>query len=451
MPKVRTRVTSSSSAANGTSTRTRRAAVKNATADEPRQPARRSVKGSSKKEQTSAEAPRSSTAKHVSPFPLKVPYTTVGEVFVVGSGDCGQLGLGPDVLEKERPGKLSYFEDKKIVTVVAGGMHNMALSADGKLYSWGCNDQLALGRDGEETEPAPVSGLDDQTIVQVVCGDSVTMALTDQGRAYAWGTFRNNGGILGYRRGVEAQGRPMLIEELKNVVSIAAGSNHLVAVTSDGKVYTWGVGDQNQLGRKILGRHTFESSLVPRAINFRPHHLKNNKFVHAYCGSYHTFLVHETSTIFAFGLNNHGQLGVGDTEQYDWPEKVEVVNPEAGVSEIAGGEHHSMVLNGKGDVYVFGRGDSNELGFGDKKSLETPTLQPAVSDVRSISCGTAFSLAITNEAGNNLYMWGYGEMGQLANGGEDAEVPFRVELKGREVITASAGGQHTVLLLKPKS
>jgi regulator of chromosome condensation len=73
-----------------------------------------------------------------------------------------------------------------------------------------------------------------------------------------------------------------------------------------------------------------------------------------------------------------------------------------------------------------------------------------LSTVKWISCGASFSLAVTQKEGNNLWMWGYGEMGQLSNGSEDADVPENTELKGREVIAAAAGGQHTVMLLKPK-
>lgn len=76
---------------------------------------------------------------------LQLKNTSVGQVFVVGSGDCGQLGLGQDVLERERLSALNYFADHQIVAVYAGGLHNIALSAGGKLFSWGCNDQKALG------------------------------------------------------------------------------------------------------------------------------------------------------------------------------------------------------------------------------------------------------------------------------------------------------------------
>lgn len=68
-----------------------------------------------------------------------------GDVFVVGSGDCGQLGLGPDVFEKERPAMLHYFTEKEIVIVKAGGLHNVALSKDGKVCFLWLMDRYTLG------------------------------------------------------------------------------------------------------------------------------------------------------------------------------------------------------------------------------------------------------------------------------------------------------------------
>lgn len=286
-------------------------------------------------------------------FPLKCKYTQPGHVFVVGSGDCGQLGLGPDVFEKEKFAPLRYFEDKQIVAVFAGGLHNIVLSADGKLYSWGCNDQLALGRSGEETEPAPVEGLGNEFIVDVACGDSISVALTREGRVYAWGTFRNSTGIFGYRKSVTTQATPLLITELQHIVSIACGSNHCIAVSAEGKTYSWGVGEQGQLGRKIIERHVYDSSLKPRAINFKPPG-KAAKFVKAFCGSYHTFLLHGSQSLYAFGLNNYGQLGIGETyqeEAFD-PQRVLELKEEDGIVDVVGGEHHSMVLTNKGNLFI---------------------------------------------------------------------------------------------------
>lgn len=142
---------------------------------------------------------RTDDEKQVRRKTLAVESTVVGQVFVVGSGDCGQLGLGTDVLERESPALLRFFDQLDIVGVYAGGMHNVALSLHGSVYSWGCNDHHALGRAGEETQPLQIVALKNHVVVRVACGDSVSCFLTAQGCVYACGTFRNAAGILGFR------------------------------------------------------------------------------------------------------------------------------------------------------------------------------------------------------------------------------------------------------------
>ena len=120
----------------------------------------------------------------LSAFTLEPRYTQSGNVFVFGQNDCGQLGIGEteDNVRKPRMIKEDGFDELDVVAVFAGGMHCIALTQDGQLWSWGCNDEKALGRDGEEDRPALVQGLDNEFIVQVACADSATAALTREGR-----------------------------------------------------------------------------------------------------------------------------------------------------------------------------------------------------------------------------------------------------------------------------
>ena len=176
-------------------------------------------------------------AREASPVPYApLSKLEAGDVFVVGSGDCGQLGLGPDVLEKERPALIEFFRDKGIIMVKAGGLHNLALSKEGLVYSWGCNDQCALGRTGEETEPDLVAGLP-SSIINLACGDSCSVALTSDGRVYCWGTFRDNNGIFGLFCDSSVQNVPRLVKELRNIIFIDAGANHIVAVSREGLIF----------------------------------------------------------------------------------------------------------------------------------------------------------------------------------------------------------------------
>ena len=96
-----------------------------------------------------------------------------------------------------------------------------------------------------------------------------------------------------------------------------------------------------------MGRHSTDSSLTPRPINFKPYR-RSAKFSAVYCGGYHTILVHESHDLFSFGLNNHGQLGLGDVEEHAIPDLVEGIPTKGKVIEIDGGEHFSVVLKDDG-------------------------------------------------------------------------------------------------------
>jgi hypothetical protein len=70
-----------------------------------------------------------------------------GAVFMVGTGDFGQLGLGEEVQEKTRPFPLDAFGGLRVTAVACGGMHALAITEDGAVHSWGVNDDGPLGRE----------------------------------------------------------------------------------------------------------------------------------------------------------------------------------------------------------------------------------------------------------------------------------------------------------------
>jgi regulator of chromosome condensation len=114
-----------------------------------------------------------------------------GNLLVCGQNDVGQLGLDPDdVMEKTRPAAVA--EVTNIVDVKAGGMHSLALTKSGEIWSFGCNDEGALGRnteeEGSETKPRKIE-LPGKA-VKISAGDSHSACLLEDGRAFAWGSFR---------------------------------------------------------------------------------------------------------------------------------------------------------------------------------------------------------------------------------------------------------------------
>jgi regulator of chromosome condensation len=110
-------------------------------------------------------------ADDLSPHPTTL--VTPGAVFVWGEGDCGQLGTGPDLQGNYRPVPLASLA-KNVVQVKCGGMHSCALLQDGTVFTWGVNDECALGRETDDdgsTVPGKVVGIDAQggnKVVQVM-------------------------------------------------------------------------------------------------------------------------------------------------------------------------------------------------------------------------------------------------------------------------------------------
>jgi regulator of chromosome condensation len=98
----------------------------------------------------------------------------------------------PPELKKAR--KIPFFDaslTKHITKIVCGGMHTVALSTFGKVYSWGCNDEGALGRDGQENVPLEVHSSLAFPMTDIAAGDSHSLAYsTSLNCVYMWGLYR---------------------------------------------------------------------------------------------------------------------------------------------------------------------------------------------------------------------------------------------------------------------
>jgi ribosomal protein L35 len=175
--------------------------------------------------------------------------------------------------------------------------------------------------------------------------------------------------------GTMIQEAPTMIDSLRalKVIQIAAGANHLMAITDDGQLYSWGCGEQGQLGRRVLERHKL---LGLRPTNITPRLGRSRVVIRkVVCGSYHTLAISEDGDLWAMGLNNYGQLGLADHEERLTAELVAQENWRGQkVIDAAAGEHHSLVLLASGHVLTFGRADSGQLGVETtERAIPVPT------------------------------------------------------------------------------
>uniref|UniRef100_UPI0037E897E2 regulator of chromosome condensation n=1 Tax=Semicossyphus pulcher TaxID=241346 RepID=UPI0037E897E2 len=379
-----------------------------------------------------------------------------GLVLVLGQGDVGQLGLGQDIIERKKPALVPLPE--KIVQVFAGGMHTVCLSDTGNVYTFGCNDEGALGRDtsGEVSEMVPGKVALDEKVVQVSAGDSHSAALTENGAVYIWGSFRDNNGVIGLLEPMKPSNVPLKLPVTEAVVKIASGNDHLILVTMEGNLYSSGNAEQGQLGRVPWcfsdrgGRRGLNQLLQPQMVHFK----KKVRFTDAFCGSYHTFAVSSEGHVHGFGLSNYHQLGNESTTPSFFPVKLTCFkNSTTSWVGFHGGQHHSLCLDAEGRVYSLGRAEYGRLGLGtEAEETIKPTPVTGMEPACSVTCGASVSYAVTKEG--SVYAWGMGTNLQLGTGEEDDEWnPVKMtgkQLENRAVLMASGGGQHTVLLVKDK-
>ncbi|TQN65403.1 Protein pim1 [Colletotrichum shisoi] len=308
--------------------------------------------------------------------------TQVLDVAVWGSGENCELGLGPRITEAPRP-RLAHKhlspETVGVVQVAAGGMHCVALTRDGRVLTWGVNDDGALGRKKSpdtpeegpedllgpfESTPGQVTFQEDVDIVQVAATNSACFALTAEGTVYGWGSFAGGDGNFGFLHGKPpktTERLPVRVPGLENIAQLAGGENHALALTNDGNVLAWGSGEQNELGRRILERRRFDT-LLPQRIG-----LPKNKTANIFAGSHHSFAIDTAGKVWAFGLNNFGQCGIPTREDTGF---TTVISPimvkslaEYDICHVAGGLHHSIACTKSGKILVWGRCDDGQMGI----------------------------------------------------------------------------------------
>ncbi|OQE16692.1 hypothetical protein PENSTE_c023G02950 [Penicillium steckii] len=419
----------------------------------------------------------------------KAPTTRLN-VYVCGEGSSGELGLGTakNVIDVKRPrlNQLLAADKVGVVQIAVGGMHCVALSHDNQIYTWGVNDQGALGRSTEwdggykEIDAGSDSDSDDEdsglnprestptaipesffpkdtVFVQVAAADSASFALTDDGLVYGWGTFRSNDGILGFDETHRVQMTPILIPSLKKITYLACGANHVLALNEKGKVFSWGSGQQNQLGRRIVERNKLHG-LQPREFGIR------KKVVSIGCGSYHSFAIAATGTVYSWGLNSFGATaireGAGDDEAAIVHPTVVDSLSDRDIVQLCGGSHHSMGRTADGKCLVWGRLDGFQSGLkvdtladdavikderGRPRILIQPTQVPGIN-AKGIAAASDHSLVV--DADGKAWSWGFSATYQTGQGTQDdievATVIDNTAVRGKQLNWVGAGGQFSV-------
>jgi uncharacterized repeat protein (TIGR02543 family) len=306
--------------------------------------------------------------------------TSNGRVFGWGSNAYGQVGNGTTTnqftpVEINFPDLLT-LNSEKIIRIYPGPVHTLALSSEGRVFAWGDNQagQLGLGNTESFTTPQLVSFTDlqpNESIVGISPGGSetslsfiYTIAYTSLGRLSSWG---HNSGKLGDGT-TSARTSPVTfsvaaLQVGETIVSVTASTTFVLARTSNGRVLSWGAGNNGTLG---LG--ATNSVTIPTLVTFS--NLSAGESISTLNASQtHVVVTSSTNRIFAWGLNDVGQLGTipSFVSSSNVPILVSFSSLEAGESFTklsAGGRGYSIVLTSANRIVSWGNNEFYEIGNG---------------------------------------------------------------------------------------
>ncbi|KAE8590850.1 hypothetical protein XENTR_v10018230 [Xenopus tropicalis] len=338
-----------------------------------------------------------------------------------GNTSFGQLGLGG--IDEEvvlEPRRCDFFINKNVRDVGCGSRHTVFVLDDGTVYTCGCNDLGQLGHDKSRRKPEQVGALDAQIIVAVSCGEAHTLALNDKGQVFSWGHAVY--GQIGLSTAEEYIRVPRNIKSLSDVqiVQVACGHHHSLALSKDSDIFSWG---QNQYGQLGLGLE-IKKECAPRHIKS----LSGIPFAHIAAGGGHSFALTISGAIFGWGRNKFGQLGLTDETDRNVPALLKSLRSQK-IIHICCGEDHTAALTKEGGVFTFGAGGYGQLGHNSTNHEVNPrkVFELMGSIVTQIACGRQHTLAFVPSSGR-IYSFGLGGNGQLGTGSTiNRKSPFTVK------------------------
>jgi len=298
---------------------------------------------------------------------------SVGHVYAWGCNYHGQLGTQSEyeecaAIQVHGPGDLSFLTG--ITKLAAGLNHSLAVKEDGSLWSWGAGEhgQLGIGSSDDRTIPYQVHGSDDvgylTDVVDVAAGDQHSLAVKSDGTVYAWGG--NGHGQLGIGTNddhtipYQVHG-PDNVGYLTGIIKVAAGANFSLALRNDGTMWAWG---ENYYGQ--LGIHSNNDHTVPYQVHGADDVDYLTDVVDIAAGDRHTLAVTSDHAVYAWGDNGHGQLGIGTNDNHTVPYQVhgaDNVGYLTGIIEVDAGKYFSLTLRYDGTVWAWGEGGDGQLGI----------------------------------------------------------------------------------------
>jgi len=366
----------------------------------------------------------------------KVAVFTPAEPLIQGVTYTATVTTGAEDLQGNPLGSDYTWNFTTLKSIAAGGSHTLIIGSDGRILGWGSNAYGQLGLESGSTYNTPQEVMPETTNWAAVSGGMYhSMALTKDGALWAWGN--NSYGQLGVVTPGSRSLPVRVVSDDQKWIMVSAGWYHTLAIKADGSLWAWGSNAQGQLG---IGNKSITMSGTPVQIP--------GEWMYVAAGQYHSLGIKKDGSLWAWGNNSAGQLGNNNPgiTQYapvmiDSAESGEWIMVAAGCVE-EDYRSHSLAVKSDGSLWSWGWNQYGQLGDRSYVNKYIPSRVGNEYDWVAVSAGGRHSMALKKNG--SLYAFGYNAYGQLGNGSyATSNEPVRVSSEWKWA-AASAGNDHSV-------
>jgi alpha-tubulin suppressor-like RCC1 family protein len=331
------------------------------------------------------------------------------ELWVWGLNDNGELGTN-NTTNKSTPVTTSTG-GANWKQVTATYQNSAAIKTDGTLWTWGLNayGELGINSAGTATgRTTPVTTFTGGTNwKQVSCGGFVysynMAAIKTDGTLWVWGF--NAYGELGINNTLTKCTPVTTFAGGTNWKQVSATVNHMAAIKTDGTLWTWGYNANGQLGDNTTTQRNTPVTTFAGGNNWKQ----------VSCGTFHTAAIKTDGTLWTWGLNSFGQLGINNTTF-----GVYILTPVTTFAggtnwkSVAGGFYNTIAIKTDGTLWTWGDNNYGQLGINATNPRSIPsTTFAGGTNWKQVSGGYNHIAAIKTDG--TLWTWGRNFYGQLGD------------------------------------
>lgn len=272
--------------------------------------------------------------------------------------------------------------------ISTGTEHTIAIKTDGTLWAWGSNSAGQLGDGTTVKKNVPIQIGNESDWQSVSTKGFTSFAIKSNGTLWGWG--QNNVSNIGLGYFSINVSVPTQVGTENNWKSVVAGFDHTMAIKTDNTLWAWG---SNHYGK--IGVGNFSGNFLS------PVQIGTDSNWKTIATGYHTLAIKNNGTLWAWGNNTAGELGDASNISKDVPVQI---GTDTDWNTIAATIHSSYGIKNNGTLWTWGNNSNYEFGNGTTANSNTPILINNETNWLSISPRQSHEIALKTDF--SVYYWG---------------------------------------------